>query len=80
MGGSAQSLENVRKCKDERARARENTKHVTVDGGIHDLVGGSDADIGHMTLFWYSAFDPVFWLHHAYKSLSTFIGTVLITS
>ena len=31
-------------------------------GAVHNYVGG---DTGHMTYLDYSAFDPIFWLHHA---------------
>ena len=35
-------------------------------GYVHNFVGGYPPDnIGHMTLFPYSAFDPIFMLHHA---------------
>ena len=36
-----------------------------IHGGIHNYVGGSAPNLGHMTLLWYSAMDPIFWLHHA---------------
>lgn len=32
---------------------------------IHMNVGGSDTTLGHMAITYMSAFDPVFWLHHA---------------
>ena len=36
-----------------------------IHGAIHNLVGGTAPNLtGHMTLFPYSAFDPVFMLHH----------------
>ncbi len=33
-----------------------------IHNSIHGMVGGND---GHMSELDYSAFDPVFWLHHA---------------
>ncbi|PVI00116.1 Di-copper centre-containing protein [Periconia macrospinosa] len=33
----------------------------SIHGTIHDMVGGD----GHMLWLQYSAFDPIFWLHHA---------------
>ncbi|MCJ1331076.1 hypothetical protein MMC10_007763 [Thelotrema lepadinum] len=36
-----------------------------IHGGIHNYVGGASPNLGHMTLLWYSAMDPIFWLHHA---------------
>ena len=36
-----------------------------VHGGVHNFVGGTAPELtGHMTLFPYSAFDPIFMLHH----------------
>jgi tyrosinase len=32
---------------------------------VHNILGGG----GHMTNLAYSAFDPVFWLHHAYVTI-----------
>ena len=33
---------------------------------VHGITGGGDKHIlGHMSSFDYSAFDPIFWLHHA---------------
>ena len=49
----------------------------SIHGTIHDMVGGD----GHMLWLQYSAFDPMFWLHHAwvfpnfailYKDANTF--------
>ena len=43
------------------------TDHLErLHGGIHIYVGGpTSPNNGHMTFLWYSAFDPIFWLHHA---------------
>lgn len=41
--------------------------HTSLEGihdAIHTLVGGTN--YGHMSWLWWAAFDPVFWLHHAY--------------
>ena len=38
-----------------------NTQMENTHGGLHTAVGGSR---GHMTYIDYSAFDPIFWLHH----------------
>lgn len=41
--------------------------HTSLEGihnQIHSLVGGTNN--GHMTWLWWGAFDPVFFLHHAY--------------
>lgn len=35
----------------------------SIHDGIHTALGGSND--GHMTVLWYAAHDPVFWLHHA---------------
>ncbi|KAH6678140.1 hypothetical protein B0J14DRAFT_582032 [Halenospora varia] len=37
------------------------TSVEAVHGEIHNIVGG---DYGHMTMLDWSAFDPIFWLHH----------------
>ena len=34
----------------------------SIHNNIHNDVGGPN---GHMTILWYAAFDPAFWLHHA---------------
>lgn len=38
-----------------------------IHGTIHNSIGGLywQQPLGHMTVFWLSAFDPIFWLHHA---------------
>ena len=33
---------------------------------IHDQIHGLTGSGGHMTYIHYSAFDPLFWLHHGY--------------
>jgi tyrosinase len=40
-----------------------------IHNSIHGLVGGN---MGHMAELDYSAFDPVFWLHHVYVYLPRF--------
>ena len=40
------------------------TSLEAIHDSIHSLVGGSND--GHMTWLWWAAFDPVFFLHHAY--------------
>lgn len=38
------------------------TSLESIHNDIHVLIGGNN---GHMTMLAYSAFDPIFWLHHA---------------
>ncbi|KAK5106279.1 hypothetical protein LTS08_000397 [Lithohypha guttulata] len=49
-------------------------------GGVHNDVGGiggSTVALGHMTVIPLSAFDPIFWLHHANVDRITAIWQVL---
>ena len=41
----------------------------SIHDNIHVAVGGSGNPVGHMTRIEYSAFDPVFWLHHTYVTI-----------
>ncbi|KAI9668449.1 MAG: hypothetical protein M1831_001203 [Alyxoria varia] len=54
-------------CRDYRGFSNSNSNVCgqsleAVHNNIHNDIGGPN---GHMTILWYAAFDPSFWLHHA---------------
>ena len=51
--GNSASSARTQQCQDSLESIHNN---------IHNDVGGPN---GHMTILWYAAFDPSFWLHHA---------------